>query len=39
MNNSNLKLYIEINSYDLIFFIGVSDEQDNYKIVHKLKEK
>ena len=39
MNNSNLKLYIEINSYDLIFFIGVSDEQDNYKIIHKLKRE
>ena len=32
-----LTLYLEINNTNYIFFVGNSDEQNNFKIVYKLE--
>ena len=37
MNNSSLKLYLEINNLSFIFFVGESDEYENIKIAYKLE--
>ena len=37
MKNNYLKLYLEINYTDLIFFVGENDLQNNFKIIYKLK--
>jgi len=37
MKNSSLTLYIEINNLRYAFFVGESDEHDNFKTVYKLE--
>ena len=36
MQNSFLKLYIEINKINFIFFVGKSDEQENFQVIYEL---
>ena len=36
MHNSFLKLYIEINKINFIFFVGESDDQENFRIIYEL---
>ena len=37
MEDSSLKLYLEINNLSFIFLVGESDEYDNFKIVYNLE--
>ncbi len=37
MKNSSLTLYVEINNLRYAFFVGESDEHDNFKTVYKLE--
>ncbi len=37
MKNFNLKLYLEINNLNYIFFVGKIDEKDNFELLHKLE--
>tara|TARA_B100000963_G_scaffold344622_1_gene347655 strand:- start:6369 stop:6776 length:408 start_codon:yes stop_codon:yes gene_type:complete len=39
MNNSSLTLFIEINEYEIVFFIGETSDQNNLKVIYKLKNK
>ena len=36
MNKNSLSLYLEINNFNLLFFAGSEDDQNNFKIVHKI---
>ena len=36
MHHSFLKLYIEINEINFIFFVGESDDQENFRILYEL---
>ena len=36
MNKNTLSLYLEINNFNLLFFAGSEDDQNNFKIVHKI---
>ncbi len=37
MKNSSLELYLEINNQNYIFFVGKTDEFNNFKIVYELE--
>ena len=37
MKNSTFTLYLEINDSNYIFYVGVNNELNNYKIIHQLK--
>ena len=37
MKNSFLTLFLEINNLNFIFFVGESDEYDNFKIIYKFE--
>ena len=37
MKYSSLTLYLEINNLNYVFFVGEYDEQNNFKVVYKLK--
>tara|TARA_A100000164_G_scaffold378327_1_gene419611 strand:+ start:464 stop:1660 length:1197 start_codon:yes stop_codon:yes gene_type:complete len=37
MKNHSLTLYLEINGFDYIFFVGEIDEEGNFKITYKLE--
>ena len=37
MKNSHLKLYLEINSKNLIFFVGKNNQNDNFENIYKLE--
>ncbi len=39
MNNSSLMLFVEINDYDIIFFIGEVSDQNNFKVIYELKKE
>ena len=36
MNKNTLSLYLEINNFNLLFFAGSEDDQNNFRIVHKI---
>ena len=36
MHNSFLKLYIEINKINFIFFVVESDDQENFRVIYEL---
>ena len=37
MKNPTLTLYLEINNFNYVFFVGEKDKEDNLKILHKLE--
>ncbi len=39
MNNSSLTLFVEINDYNIIFFIGDVSDQNNFKVIYELKKE
>ena len=35
MRNNSKILYVEINDHNFIFYIGETDVQNNFKVIHK----
>ena len=37
MKKSNLYLFLEINNFDFIFFVGKNDNQEKFEILYRYK--